>query len=160
MGLIVRESKIEDVDILLSLVRKLAIHENKKPEEIKLSVDKIKKHGFGVKPYFHSLIVELNKQAIGYVIYFYSYATTVGAPILILEEMFVEETYRHKGIGKTLFAELATIAVKNGCCRMEWSAFIWNEKAIQLYKSLGATRRMDVFQFRVAGEELVEMAEG
>jgi len=159
MSILIREATIEDAEPLLSMVHKLAAYEKKKPEDVKLSLDKIKKHGFSERPYFQSLIVECDGQAVGYALYYYSYAASAGAPAIFLEDIFVEEAYRHRGIGKGLFAELAAIAVKLECCRLEWNAFTWNEKAIEFYKSLGAIQRGDVFQFRLLGEGLVRMAE-
>ncbi|WP_408608946.1 GNAT family N-acetyltransferase [Aquicella siphonis] len=53
---------------------------------------------------------------------FFSYSASSGAPILYLEDLFVEEAYRHQGICKALLSKLANLSIENHCCRMEWHA--------------------------------------
>lgn len=150
----IREATKSDKDIILDLVRKLAEYERKKLSDVQLTLEKIEKHGFGDNPYFYILIIESNRIPVGYALYFFCYSGSTGAPILYLEDLFIEEEYRNKGFGKALLSKLAKIAIEKDCCRMEWHAFTWNEKAIQFYKSLGAVSKSDLVQFRLADEDL------
>lgn len=154
----IREATSNDKESILNLVKKLAEYERKKPEEVLLTIDKIESHSFGDHKYFHIQIAEDNKMPIGYAIYFFSYSASLGAPILYLEDLFVEDEYRNQGIGKALLAKLAQLAQENKCCRMEWHAFTWNEQAIQFYKDLGALPKLDLLQFRLSGEHLSNLS--
>jgi len=60
---------------------------------------------------------------------------------LFLEDLFVREQFRDRGIGKSLLASVARIALQEHCYGVHWEVLDWNEKAIQMYKALGATFR-------------------
>ena len=95
-----------------ALARKLAEYERKKPEEVNLTLDKIESHGFGKNKYFYVLLAEYKKKPAGYALYFFSYSASAGAPILYVEDLFVDDVYRNYGLGKALLANLAHTAVE------------------------------------------------
>ncbi|MGA8527021.1 MAG: GNAT family N-acetyltransferase, partial [Candidatus Sulfotelmatobacter sp.] len=76
-------------------------------------------------------------QPAGYALFFGHYSTWAGQR-LFLEDLFVREVFRGRGIGKALLTSVARIAVQENCNGMQWEVLDWNEKAIELYKSLGA----------------------
>lgn len=154
----IRTAERKDKEILLDLIKKLAAHERKKSDQIKMDIEKIEKHGFD-NNYFQTLIAEYNDVPVAYAIYYFTYSGSLGAPVLYLEDLFVEENYRRKGIGKALLATLAELATKNECCRMDWRAYSWNEGAVQFYKSLGAELKSDLLLFRLANDGLVKLAQ-
>ena len=159
MSLQIRTATIEDVETLFDLIKKLARYEKKEPEEIGLTIEKIQKHGFGKNPYFQTLIADYDKKSVGYALYFFTYAATAGNPILYLEDLFVEESCRGKGIGKSLLSHLAKLALKEDCCRMEWHAFTWNQAALSFYEGLGSIPKTDLVQVRLSALSLAELAD-
>ena len=60
------------------------------------------------------------------------------APGLFLEDIYVRDQYRGKGIGKALLARVAAIAREENCFGVRWQVLDWNTPAIEFYKSLGA----------------------
>ena len=96
--------------------------------------------GFGANPGFRALIAEWDHQPVGYALFFACYSTWAGRR-LFLEDLFVREPFRGRGIGKALLAFVARIAVQENCHGVQWEVLDWNEKAIELYKSLGAECR-------------------
>jgi ribosomal protein S18 acetylase RimI-like enzyme len=58
---------------------------------------------------------------------------------MFLEDIFVQPQFRKKGIGTALLASVAHIAVKENCYALRWEVLHWNQPAISLYESLGAT---------------------
>jgi GNAT superfamily N-acetyltransferase len=62
----------------------------------------------------------------------------LGRAGLYLEDLFVPQQFRGRGIGIGLLAAVAQIALQENCCAMRWEVLNWNEKAIDLYKALGA----------------------
>jgi GNAT superfamily N-acetyltransferase len=153
-----RIAKKKDKDEIMVLVNKLAAYERKRPEEVNLTLDKIESHGFGKNKYFHILLAEHKKQPAAYALYFFSYAASAGAPVLYVEDLFVDEYYRSHGLGSSLLSKLAQLALEKECCRMEGHAFTWNKKAIEFYEFLGAHPRTDLLQFRLFGEHLERLA--
>jgi GNAT superfamily N-acetyltransferase len=63
-----------------------------------------------------------------------------------IEDMYVSEAHRNIGIGKALFGELARVALKNDCARIEWSVLHWNSKAIDFYKRVLGAVQIDGWQ--------------
>lgn len=155
----IRKATPHDKEALFAMIQQLATYEGKTADEVQLTINKIESHGFGENAYFNTLIAEEDNHAIGYAIYFFNYSTYAGAPILYLEDVYVEEHYRNLGIGKKFLSVLAKIAMQKKCCRMEWHVYTWNEKAIQFYQQLGAAPKTDILQFRLLNDELKPLAE-
>lgn len=55
-----------------------------------------------------------------------------------LEDLFVEEPYRGKGIAKKLFQHLGKICAERELPRMEWVVINWNQEAIKVYDKMGS----------------------
>lgn len=75
---------------------------------------------------------------IGYVIAFVSnYTYRRVNPICEIENMFVEEKYRRKGVGKLLIEAVKGEAGKRGVKRLRVGAIIQNERAVNFYRGQG-----------------------
>jgi GNAT superfamily N-acetyltransferase len=99
------------------------------------------------------LVAISGKNHVGYALYYYAYSSFLARPTLYIEDLFVLEEHRKKGIGLALFRRCEKEATKHGCGRMEWSVLNWNNKAIRFYESLGA-RRLDEWQvFRLTRDK-------
>lgn len=153
-----RIAKKKDKEEIFFLVNKLAEHERKKPQEVNLTMDKIESHGFGRMRYFYVLLAEYKEKPAAYALFFFSYCASEAAPILYVEELFVDELYRNHGLGSALLSNLAHIAIEKECCRMEGHTMTWNKKGIEFFEFIGASPRTDLLQFRLAGEHLQKLA--
>jgi len=145
----IREATPGDAGSIAELVRALAAFENKKPEEVLMTSDKIIKHAFGDEKYFQVLLAEKDNKPIAYVLYFFTYSAYKGAPVLYIEDLYVSEPYRHQGVGTVLLDRLKAISAEKKCCRMEWHVFSWNKTAIEFCQSLGGVLRPDLIQVRL-----------
>src|SRR5262249_12689119 len=83
-----------------------------------------------------------------------TYSTFLGRPTLYLEDLFVVPEERGRGAGRALLRELARIAKRRGCGRMEWAVLDWNTPSIRFYERLGATLRRDWILTRLTGRAL------
>ena len=72
--------------------------------------------------------------------------------------IWITPEHRGQGYGKALLLQVASIAQKRGCGRLEWAALDWNTPAWEFYKSLGASPLEDWTMFRVTGEGLERLA--
>jgi GNAT superfamily N-acetyltransferase len=159
MSFAIREAVAADAALIVALVRELADYE-RAPEAAKAEVADIERAFFGSAPKVHALIAEWNGSAVGFAVYFFNFSTWTGRHGVYLEDLFVREGARGRGIGKALLERLAGIARDKDCARLEWSVLDWNEPAIGFYKSLGA-RAMDEWTvYRVEGEALRKLAAG
>ena len=57
---------------------------------------------------------------------------------MYLEDIFIEEDMRGRGIGKEVFRILMEIALEEGCQRLEWVCLNWNEPSKKFYEKMGA----------------------
>ncbi|CAK5274690.1 unnamed protein product [Mycena citricolor] len=140
MSTAIRAARPEDVEDILQLIVDLATYE-KEPESVKATPELLRKNLFET-PYAHALLafVGENPKPVGLALYFFNYSTWTGRPGLYLEDLFVNDDYRGKGLGKALFAELGRIAEEKNCGRLDWSVLKWNQPSIDFYeKVLGAT---------------------
>ena len=127
-----------DVQQLLSLIRQLAAYEKKADKVVTTEADLLR-DGFGPQPKFRALIAEWNSTPAGYASFFYFYSTYQGRPALFIEDLFVLDHFRNKGIGKALLAAVAKLGVEENCFGLRWEVLDWNRAAIEFYERLGAT---------------------
>lgn len=157
--LAIRTGRARDIPAVLRMIRGLAEYE-KLAHEVRATQAQLKKSGFGRKRYFHVLIAEKDKLAVGFALYFFTYSTFLARPTLYLEDLFVVPGERGTGTGKALLRALAKIAVKEGCERMDWMVLADNTPAIRFYKRLGANLHPNWVPTRLAGEPLRTLAKG
>ena len=137
--LLIRPATVDDVTLLRTLIRELAEFE-RELDRCLIEVTDLARDGFGANPRFRALIAEWDGHPAGYALFFDYYSTWVGRG-LFLEDLFVREQFSGRGIGKALLASVARISEQEHCYGVQWEVLDWNEKAIALYKSLGAEFR-------------------
>jgi GNAT superfamily N-acetyltransferase len=153
----IRPATARDSALILSFIRGLAEYE-KLAHEVEATVERIRRHGFGRRRYFETLLCFRGRDPVGFALYFFTYSTFVGRPSLWLEDLFVLPEARGRGAGRALLAEVARIALRHGCGRMEWTVLDWNTPSIRFYEGLGARLRKDWILTRLTGEPLRRLA--
>ena len=78
---------------------------------------------------------------------------------MFLEDLFVRETFRGRGIGTALLAAVARIAIEEQRYGIHWEVLHWNTKAIELYTALGAEFRDRWKAVMLSGDALQRLAE-
>jgi GNAT superfamily N-acetyltransferase len=152
----IRPATIADVDLLQTLIRELAEFEHFL-DMVEITPADLARDGFGEDPRFRALIADWNGEPAGYAFVFNYYSTWAGRG-LFLEDLFVRERFRGRGIGKALLAEVARIAVAETCYAVHWSVLNWNQRAIDFYKSIAAEFHDQWRGVLLSGEALRELA--
>jgi len=153
----IRPCRPDDAETLVRLVHELAVYE--KLEQYALATpESFRAHLFGPRPAAEAILAEVDGEPVGFALYFSTFSTFRGQPGLYLEDIFVRERYRGRGIGKALLATVAKTAVECGCGRLEWSVLDWNTPSIGFYRSLGARPMDDWTVYRIADEPLARLA--
>ena len=153
----VRRGTRRDVPAILRLIRGLADYE-RLAHEVEATVAQLRRHGFGRRPYFETLLCLRGHAVIGFALYFFTYSTFLARPTLYLEDLFVVPEERGRGAGRALLAGCARVAVRRGCGRMEWAVLDWNAPAIRFYRRLGAVPRREWILTRLTGSALRRLA--
>jgi GNAT superfamily N-acetyltransferase len=157
MTISIRPAMPDDVPTVASLIRALSRYE-KLEHEVTLTEDKLRASMFGARRYAEALIAEEDGKPVGFALFFHNYSTFLAQPGLYLEDLYVHESHRGKGIGKLLLAELAKIAVERNCGRLEWAVLDWNVDAIGFYERLGARPNSEWTVYRLTGDSLNRLA--
>jgi GNAT superfamily N-acetyltransferase len=133
---------------LLELIRELAVYE-KLADEVVATPELLADALFGAQAVAEAVLAEWEGEVVGFALWFRNFSTFVGRPGLYLEDLYVRESHRGRGIGKALLLHLAAIARERGYGRMEWSVLDWNRPAIDFYRALGAVPMDDWTVFRL-----------
>jgi len=156
-SLTIRRGTRRDIPTILALVRGLAEYERLLHECVATPA-RLRRDGFGRRPYFQTLICRRGGRPIGFALYFFTYSTFLARPTLYLEDLFVLPAERGRGAGLALLSALARLAVRRGCGRMEWTVLDWNRTAMRFYRALGAGFRTEWVLTRLTGTALARLA--
>ncbi len=126
-------------------------------EQVTITKESIERDGFGEKARFQTLIADWDGKPAGYAIYFVFYSSFEG-PGLFLEDVYVREAFRGKGIGKALMAEVAALALREGFWAVRWDVLDWNRPAIEFYQRMGAIFLDEWKSVRIEGDALRTLA--
>ncbi len=99
------------------------------------------------------------EKEVGFALYYYNFSSVLGRAGIHLEDLYVTDEYRGGGYGKALIAKLASIAVEQGCARLEWVCLESNTPSINFYLGLGAQRMNEWVQFRLEGDALLRLSD-
>ena len=156
-ALSIRRGTRRDVPTIVALIRGLAEYE-RLVHEVEITPAQARRHGFGPRPYFETLICRRGRRPVGLALYFFTYSTFLGRPSLYLEDLFVLPEERGRGAGRALLRALGKVAMARGCGRMEWTVLDWNAPAIRFYRRIGARLHKEWIHTRLTGAPLRRLA--
>jgi GNAT superfamily N-acetyltransferase len=159
MAVTIRFATERDVPVIWELVRALAVYEGL-GHRFAATEALLREALYGVSPAAEVLLAEDDAVPVGIAIFFGIYSTFLAQRGLYLEDLYVREHARGKGIGGALLRRVAEIALERGCARIEWSVLDWNDPSIQFYKQLGAEPLSDWTRYRLTGDALSKLAAG
>lgn len=148
MNIKIRKVTKKDSKDVIRLIKELADFEKLEPPN-KPATRNLIKDIYKKNSPIKVLVAEYEKELVGYAFFFYTYSTFLAKKTLYLEDIYVSNKMRGKGIGKIFFDELIKTAKKNKCGRMEWHVLDWNENAIKFYEKLGAKYLKEWKYFRI-----------
>ncbi len=151
-----RSLRVEDVPLLRQMIVEFATFE-RMADLVTVTEETLARAAFGPQPCFRAILPEWSGSVAGYAIYFPFFSSFQG-PGLFLEDIYVREEFRGKGIGKALMSEVAGIALREGLPALRWEVLDWNQPAIDFYKKLGATFLDDWRAVLLEGEALRRLA--
>lgn len=128
----IRPIEQNDFPALLELIREFSKFENTYGA-VTNSIEQMNQEA----EHIQGFIAEVNNEIAGYSTYYFPYHTWVGKCIH-MDDLFIREKYRGKGVGKVLFEAVVEIGKKEDCERLRWQVSDWNEEAQAFYKSRGA----------------------
>lgn len=150
-------AQVTDVPVILGMIKALAEYEQL-THEVTATEDDLRQSLFGPRPAGEVVLAYDGDAPIGFALFLHSFSTFLGRHGLYLEDLFVVPDWRGKGVGKQLFAHVASIAESRKCGRMEWAVLDWNTPSIRFYRRLGAGLRKEWILTRLTGAPLRRLA--
>ncbi len=137
---------------LVRLIAGLAAYEHLDPPD-EAARERLFADAFSDPPRYEAYLAIADGVPAGYVTFYLTYSTFLARPSFYLEDIFVREEFRHRGIGGELFSFCRGVARERGCGRMDWQVLTWNDPAIRFYEQAGG-KRLEWFSYRIGREEL------
>jgi GNAT superfamily N-acetyltransferase len=130
--MLIREAQKQDCGRILELVYELAEYE-RAPDEVTITLDEFIEAGFGAKSVWKAYVAEVDGKIEGFALYYIRFSTWKGQR-LYLEDFYVTQEMRGRGLGRLLFEKMISEAKEKGFKGMSWQVLDWNETAINFYK--------------------------
>ena len=157
-SLAIRLAQEADVPLVLDFIRKLAEYGDLS-SEVSATEDDVRAALFGPKRVAEAVLAFLGSQAVGFALYTSNFSSFAGRPGIYIEDLFVENEHRGRGVGKALLVHMARLGRERGCARLEWSALNWNERAMEFYQDLGAVAMDEWTTFNLNSDAMQRLAE-
>lgn len=91
----------------------------------------------GGSPYAAGYVVEADGKAVGIALTATTYSRESGGKVLWLEELYILDEYRSRGLGREFFAFAESLARREGYARIRLEVEEANVRARSLYERLG-----------------------
>lgn len=152
----VRFAEPRDAVLVLRFIRELAVYE-KAPIAVVATEDDLRRHGFGPHRQFEAILAFIGDEPAGFALFHPRFSTWLGQPGMYLEDLYVMEAARGRGVGRRLMARLAAIAVERGWGRIDFQVLDWNS-ARGFYQRLGMTHLSEWLRYGGDGDLLRRLA--
>ncbi len=154
----IREARPGDEPDIVAMIHQLAEFE-RAPQECTVTESQITAALFGDDAVACCHLAEVDGVIAAMALWFRNFSTWDGVAGIHLEDLFVRNDFRRRGLAKALLATLARVCVENNYSRLSWAVLDWNTDAIALYDSVGGQPLTEWTTYRVSGPELSALAE-
>lgn len=146
-----------DAADIARMVRRLA-EATGELHKVRSTAEDFARHGFGDAPAFLGMLALCGDQPVGLSLWFYNFSSWRGDLGVYLQDIYVDEELRGRGIGKRLLAETVRRARADGATHLRLSVATDNDTAREFYARLGFTYRDDECIYQIADAAFGELA--
>lgn len=150
----IRDAEPTDAKLLIQLIEEMGSHEGMR---VFASEGSLVKDGFSPIPKFRALIAEADTKVAGYALFFDCYSSFRG-PGIFLEDLFVRDDFRGKGVGRAFLSRIAARAVELNYFGILFNVLDWNHSALEFFESAGASVLSERRTLCLEGRSLQEIA--
>ena len=154
-----RDTAPADIPVLHRLMRDFAIYERLE-HRFTVTEAQLDAALFGARPALYSILAEADGATVGFALWYFTFGSFSGNHGLFVEDVFVAQPYRGRGIGLALFRHMARITLARQCTEMAWNVLDWNTPAIEFYRRIGARPVRGWIPQQLRGDALAALAEG
>jgi GNAT superfamily N-acetyltransferase len=153
--LTVRMATVEDAETLNAMIADFAAFERLPNQS---TVETVRKELGSNDRVIETALAFVDGEAVGMAVFFQTYSTFAARRGLYLEDIYVKEDYRNRGIATALLRFIAKWAVERHYARVEFTVLLWNTVAIEFFETLGAAPTNAWTTYRLSGEWLEKLA--
>ena len=148
----IRKANFNDINRLLNLLSEvLEIHAKLRPDLFVSGTTKYKREDLEImlkdetKPVF---VATIDNYVVGYAMCQIKVPTKNMYPVKVfhLDDLCVDEKYRHQGIGEALYNKVVEVAKENDCHEITLNAWPSNEAAFKFYEKMGLKTRSIILE--------------
>ena len=152
----IRAAVPSDVPHLCAMTARLAV-ELGTAEELHATEEDWQRNGFGAAPKFSALIAESDGRPVGMATYSPIYIPDAGTESLFVHLLFVEQAFRHHGVGRALLGKIAAQAVAEGRASVELGTILTTPRR-RFFESAGFHVAAGYATYILFGDALAQLA--
>ncbi|MBI2107194.1 GNAT family N-acetyltransferase [Candidatus Woesearchaeota archaeon] len=135
--LIIERLSEENFEDFFKLIQLFAKYEKLTPPD-ESAKTRLRVDGLSNDPMYLAYLGMLEKRPISYMVLLNTYSSFLGSKTLYLEDVFVLEEFRGKGVGQKMFDFCTSMARQEEYGRLDWCVLDWNRPMIQFSQRNGA----------------------
>ncbi|HEY0429039.1 MAG TPA: GNAT family N-acetyltransferase [Pyrinomonadaceae bacterium] len=153
----IEKAAAENIPQIIALMREFAEYENLL-DYVEVTEERLKTALFGEGRVAEAVVAFEDEAPIGYAVFYPNFATFRGQRGLYLEDIFIKQAYRARGVGEMILKYLARAAKERGYERIDFQVLEWNTPAIKFYEKWGAQRDEAERHFKFTNEAFQKLA--
>ena len=157
MSIRIEKAAPENIPQIFALMREFAEYE-KLLEFFETTEERLETALFGDGKVADAILAFDGERVVAYAVFFPYFSTFRGQRGIYLEDIFITENARGKGVGEIMLKFIARLARTRGFERIDFQVLQWNTLAIAFYEKLGAVRDEEERHFKFTGEAFQKLA--
>lgn len=157
--MIVRDIQEHELSELLALLKAKAEFDGV-ASSLVADISTLREALFAHKPMASALVAISEGTIVGMATYYGTFSSFIAKPCIWLDDLYVYDAYRSKGVGRSLVKHLSMLAHKQGCGRIDWIVATQNDKGKKFYSQLGASIFDSVQLARLDEAAILSLAHG
>lgn len=157
MNFKIEKAEPKDIAPIIALIREFAGFENLS-EFCEVTEARLSAALFGETKVAEAMVAFQADSMIAYAIFYPNFASFRGQRGMYLEDIYIRQEFRGRGVGEAMLRRIAGIARERGFERIDFQVLEWNAPAIKFYEKLGARRDEEERHFRFVGESFARLA--
>ena len=156
-GLVCRLAGPDDAETLAAMIADFAAYERLASQA---DASTLRRELARPDKVLEAVIATLDGVPVGMAAFFQTFSTFQARRGLYLEDIYVKEGHRNRGIATTMLRFIAQVARDRDIGRVEFTVLLWNNVAIEFFETLGATPTSAWTTYRLSGDWLRKLADG
>jgi GNAT superfamily N-acetyltransferase len=132
---VLRFATTEDAGLVLEFMKKLGTYQQMADQ---ITATEASLHRLLSSHHGEAIFGVFDGETVAFMFFNQTSSAFTGRSGLYIDGFFVDDTMRHKGLGRIMMDFMCTLAADRGCQMLEWGCLDWNAPTIEFYKGLGA----------------------